>query len=191
MRLLIMGPPGVGKGTQAQGIAAHYSVPAISTGDIFRANVREGTPLGVEVARIMAEGSYVPDEITDAIVADRLAQPDVAAGWLLDGYPRTVGQVAALDRILATSSASLDAVISLTCELDQLIQRLLNRAAIEGRADDNEATIRRRMEVYTEATDPLLAIYRDRGLLVEVDGLGTIEEVGSRIVEALAARLPA
>ncbi len=191
MRLLIMGPPGVGKGTQAQGIAAHYSVPAISTGDIFRANVREGTPLGVEVARIMAEGSYVPDEITDAIVADRLAQPDVAAGWLLDGYPRTVGQVAALDRILATSSAALDAVISLTCEVDQLIQRLLNRAAIEGRADDNEATIRRRMEVYTEATDPLLAIYRDRGLLVEVDGLGTIEEVGSRIVEALAARLPA
>lgn len=191
MRLLIMGPPGVGKGTQAQGIAAHYSVPAISTGDIFRANVREGTPLGVEVARIMAEGSYVPDEITDAIVADRLAQPDVAAGWLLDGYPRTVGQVAALDRILAASSAALDAVISLTCEVDQLIQRLLNRAAIEGRADDNEATIRRRMEVYTEATDPLLAIYRDRGLLVEVDGLGTIEEVGSRIVEALAARLPA
>ncbi len=191
MRLLIMGPPGVGKGTQAQGVAAHYSVPAISTGDIFRANVREGTPLGLEVARIMAEGSYVPDEITDAIVADRLAQPDAAAGWLLDGYPRTVGQVAALDHILTDSATALDAVISLTCELDHLIERLLHRAAIEGRADDNEATIRRRMEVYAEATDPLLAIYRDRGLLVEVDGLGSIEEVASRIIEALAARLPA
>lgn len=191
MRLLIMGPPGVGKGTQAQGVAAHYSVPAISTGDIFRANVREGTPLGLEVARIMAEGSYVPDEITDAIVADRLAQPDAAAGWLLDGYPRTVGQVAALDHILTDSATALGAVISLTCELDHLIERLLHRAAIEGRADDNEATIRRRMEVYAEATDPLLAIYRDRGLLVEVDGLGSIEEVASRIIEALAARLPA
>ena len=190
MRLLIMGPPGVGKGTQAQGVAAHYSVPAISTGDIFRANVREGTPLGLEVARIMAEGSYVPDEITDAIVADRLAQPDAAAGWLLDGYPRTVGQVAALDHILTDSATALGAVISLTCELDHLIERLLHRAAIEGRADDNEATIRRRMEVYAEATDPLLAIYRDRGLLVEVDGLGSIEEVASRIIEALAARLP-
>ena len=191
MRLLIMGPPGVGKGTQAQGVAAHYSVPAISTGDIFRANVREGTPLGLEVARIMAEGSYVPDEITDAIVADRLAQPDAAAGWLLDGYPRTVGQVAALDHILTDSATALGAVISLTCELDHLIERLLHRAAIEGRADDNEATIRRRMEVYAEATDPLLAIYRDRGLLVEVDGLGSIDEVASRIIEALAARLPA
>lgn len=191
MRLLIMGPPGVGKGTQAHGIAAHYSVPAISTGDIFRANVREGTPLGLEVARIMAEGSYVPDEITDAIVADRLAQPDAAGGWLLDGYPRTVGQVAALDRIMADAATALDAVISLTCELDHLIERLLRRAEIEGRADDNEATIRRRMEVYAEATDPLLAIYRDRGLLVEVDGLGSIEEVASRIIEALAARLPA
>jgi adenylate kinase len=191
MRLLIMGPPGVGKGTQAQGVAAHYSVPAISTGDIFRANVREGTPLGLEVARIMAEGSYVPDEITDAIVAARLAQPDAAAGWLLDGYPRTVGQVAALDHILTDSATALDAVISLTCELDHLIERLLHRAAIEGRADDNEATIRRRMEVYAEATDPLLAIYRDRGLLVEVDGLGSIDEVAARIIEALAARLPA
>lgn len=191
MKLLIMGPPGVGKGTQAQGIAAHYGVPAISTGDMFRANVREQTPLGLEVARIMAEGSYVPDEVTDAIVADRLAQPDTASGWLLDGYPRTVGQVSALDRLLAASGGAIDAVISLTGDVDHLVGRLLNRAAIEGRADDNEATIRRRMEIYADATDPLLAIYRDRGLLREVDGLGGIDEVSARIVAALAPALPA
>ena len=171
MRLLIMGPPGVGKGTQAKGIAEHYGIPAISTGDIFRANVRNQTPLGLEVARIMAEGAYVPDEITDAIVRDRLAEPDAAQGWLLDGYPRTLGQVEALDGVLAESGL--------------LIERLLKRAELEGRADDNAETIANRMTVYAEATDPLLAIYADRGLLVEVDGLGSIEEVRERITKAL------
>lgn len=180
-----MGPPGVGKGTQAKGIADHYSVPAISTGDIFRANVRDKTPLGLEVARIMAEGGYVPDEITDAIVRDRLAEPDAAGGWLLDGYPRTLGQVEALDGVLAESGLKLDAVISLVADESHLIERLLRRAELEGRADDNAETIKRRMEVYNEATDPLLAIYRERGLLVEVDGLGSIEEVGRRITDAL------
>ncbi|MDQ7992432.1 MAG: adenylate kinase [Propionicimonas sp.] len=187
MRLLIMGPPGVGKGTQAKGIAEHYGVPAISTGDIFRANVRNQTPLGLEVARIMAEGSYVPDEITDAIVRDRLAEPDAAAGWLLDGYPRTLAQVEALDGVLAGAGHGIDAVISLVAEEAHLIDRLLKRAELEGRADDNAETIKHRMEVYNEATDPLIAIYRERGLLVEVDGLGTVDEVGQRITEALDA----
>lgn len=182
-----MGPPGVGKGTQAKGIAEHYGVPAISTGDIFRANVRNQTPLGLEVARIMAEGSYVPDEITDAIVRDRLAEPDAAAGWLLDGYPRTLAQVEALDGVLAGAGHGIDAVISLVAEEAHLIDRLLKRAELEGRADDNAETIKHRMEVYNEATDPLIAIYRERGLLVEVDGLGTVDEVGQRITEALDA----
>lgn len=185
-----MGPPGVGKGTQAKGIAEHYGVPAISTGDIFRANVRNQTPLGLEVARIMAEGSYVPDEITDAIVRDRLTEADAAEGWLLDGYPRTVGQVAALDGVLAETGLALDAVISLVADTDLLIDRLLKRAELEGRADDNAETIAHRMEVYTQATDPLLAIYAERGLLVEVDGLGSIEEVRDRITQALD-KLPA
>jgi adenylate kinase len=182
-----MGPPGVGKGTQAKGIAEHYGVPAISTGDIFRANVRNQTPLGLEVARIMAEGSYVPDEITDAIVRDRLAEPDAAGGWLLDGYPRTLAQVEALDGVLAAAGVELDAVISLVAEESHLIERLLRRAELEGRADDNAETIKHRMEVYNEATDPLLAIYRERGLLVEVDGLGSVDEVGQRITQALDA----
>lgn len=189
MRLLIMGPPGVGKGTQAVGIAAHYGVPAISTGDIFRANVKNQTPLGKEVARIMNEGGYVPDEVTNAIVADRLVEADAASGWLLDGYPRTAGQVVALDEALSTSGQSIDAVISLVAETDVLVARLLKRAELEGRADDNADTIRNRMVIYTEATDPLLATYRDRGLLVDVEGIGSIEEVSARITAALDAKL--
>jgi len=190
MRLLIMGPPGVGKGTQATGIAAHYGVPAISTGDIFRANVKNQTPLGQEVSRIMADGGYVPDVITNAIVADRLteAEADAAAGWLLDGYPRTIGQVEALDEALG-DGPGIDAVISLVADTDVLVDRLLKRAELEGRADDNAETIRNRMVIYTEATDPLLSTYRDRGLLVEVDGIGGIEEVGARITAALDAKL--
>ena len=187
MRLLIMGPPGVGKGTQATGIAAHFQVPAISTGDIFRTNVRNQTPLGLQVAEIMASGGYVPDEVTDAIVRDRLAEPDAAEGWLLDGYPRTIGQVAALDATLAAAGENLDAVISLTADTELLIQRLLKRAELEGRADDNADTIRTRMAVYAEATDPLLALYRDRGKLVEVEGVGDIAVVHDRAIAALEA----
>ena len=187
MRLLIMGPPGVGKGTQATGIAAHFQVPAISTGDIFRANVRNQTPLGLQVAEIMAAGGYVPDEITDAIVRDRLTEADAAGGWLLDGYPRTIGQVAALDATLAAAGEKLDAVISLTADTELLVQRLLKRAELEGRADDNVDTIRTRMAVYAVATDPLLALYRDRGTLVEVEGVGDIAVVHDRAIAALEA----
>lgn len=189
MRLLIMGPPGVGKGTQACGVATHYGVPAISTGEIFRAQVKGHTELGERVSAILAEGGYVPDEITNAIVADRIRQPDAADGWLLDGYPRTIGQVHALDDIIAADGQKLDAVISLVADCTLLTARLLKRAEIEGREDDNAETIRHRMEVYTEATDPLLATYRARGVLVEVDGLGTIEEVSNRITAALDAKL--
>lgn len=181
-----MGAPGAGKGTQAKGIAAHYDIPAISTGDIFRSNVSAGTPLGRQVAAILSRGDFVPDELTEQIVADRLAQPDATTGgFLLDGFPRTLHQVAALDKTLAARGQTLDAVLSLVVDPEDLIARLLRRAEIEGRADDNETTIRHRMDVYTGDTRPLLNDYRGRGLLVEVDGNGTIAEVGARLVAAL------
>jgi adenylate kinase len=189
MRLLIMGPPGVGKGTQACSIAAHYAIPAISTGSIFRANVSSQTSLGQQVSAILAAGSYVPDQITNAIVSDRIHQADAVAGWLLDGYPRTIGQVEALDSILTADGLALDAVVSLTADADLLIERLLKRAELEGRADDNAETIRHRMDVYNTATDPLLDTYRERGILVEVDGIGSIEEVAARVTAALDAKL--
>jgi len=189
MRLLIMGPPGVGKGTQATGVAAHYGIPAISTGSIFRANVKNQTPLGLKVGAIMEAGGYVPDEITDAIVSDRLGQDDALSGWLLDGYPRTLGQVESLDRMLDATHTAIDAVLSLTADDALLVARLLKRAETEGRADDNEDTIRHRMAVYAQATDPLLSLYRERGLLVEVDGIGAIDEVGARVTKALDEKL--
>ena len=185
MRLLIMGPPGAGKGTQAKLIGEHYEIPAISTGDIFRANVRDQTPLGVEVQRIMAAGGYVSDEITNAIVADRLTHADVERGFLLDGYPRTVDQVEALDGVLEEQGHRLDAVVSLEAEMEEVIARLLRRAEIEGREDDTEDAIRVRQEKYLEETSPLLELYEARGLLVTVDGLGTVQDVSSRVFEAL------
>lgn len=192
MRMLIMGPPGAGKGTQAKGIAERYSIPAISTGDIFRgiakADESQASALALEIKQIMASGGYISDEITNGIVAERLGESDVVNGFLLDGYPRTTGQVDALDQYLTGQSQALDAVISLTADTDELVQRLLNRAKIEGREDDTEDAIRTRQQKYAEETEPLLAIYRDRGLLVEVDGMGEVAEVGQRIADALAAR---
>nr|WP_156610830.1 adenylate kinase [Auraticoccus cholistanensis] len=186
--MLIMGPPGAGKGTQARAIADRYAIPAISTGDIFRANVSQGTPLGLEVKRIMAEGGYVGDDVTNAIVADRLAEPDAREGFLLDGYPRTLAQVEALDALLAEQQAALDAVVVLTADTDELVARLLRRAETDGREDDTEDAIRVRQAKYTEETAPLLDVYRQRGLLVEVDGIGTVDEVGQRILAGLDAR---
>lgn len=192
MRMLIMGPPGAGKGTQAKGIAERYSIPAISTGDIFRgiakADESQASALALEIKQIMASGGYISDEITNGIVAERLGESDVANGFLLDGYPRTTGQVEALDQYLTGQNQALDAVISLTADTDELVQRLLNRAKIEGREDDTEDAIRTRQQKYAEETEPLLALYRDRGLLVEVDGMGEVAEVGQRIADALAAR---
>jgi adenylate kinase len=188
MRLLIMGPPGAGKGTQAKLIGEHYEIPAISTGDIFRANVRDQTPLGLEVKRIMETGGYVSDEITNAIVADRLTHDDVERGFLLDGYPRTLDQVDALDSVLDEQGHRLDAVISLEAEMEEVIVRLLRRASIEGRADDTEGAIRVRQEKYLEETSPLLEVYDRRGLLISVDGLGTVQEVSARVFDALDRR---
>jgi adenylate kinase len=187
MRLLIMGPPGAGKGTQATRIAEHYRIPAISTGDIFRAMKHADTPLARQVREIMESGGYVSDEITNEIVKDRLARPDCQQGFLLDGYPRTLQQVQTLDDYLAETNRPLGAVISLLADTDEVVARLLKRAAIDGRSDDNEETIRVRLQVYTEQTEPLLDVYRTRGVLVEVNGLGEIDEVSERVFAALEA----
>ena len=185
MRLILMGPPGAGKGTQAKVISARLGIPAVSTGDIFRANVSEGTPLGVEAKRYMDAGDYVPDQVTNGMVRDRLGQDDARRGFLLDGYPRTVAQVEELDSMLADAGTSLDAVVVLTVNDEELIQRLLHRAETEGRTDDTEDVIRHRQDVYNEQTAPLLAVYAERGLLVEVDGMGVVDEVSERIFGAL------
>ncbi len=185
MRLLIMGPPGAGKGTQAAYIADHFSIPAISTGDIFRANVSQGTPLGVEAKKYMDAGEYVPDEVTNRMVRDRIDQPDAERGFLLDGYPRTLAQVEELDGMIAFTGHRLDAVVVLTVDQEEIVQRLLQRAQTEGRADDTEEVIRRRQEVYADQTAPLIDVYRQRGILVEVDGLGEVAEVTTRVFAAL------
>ncbi len=187
MRLLIMGPPGAGKGTQAMRIAEHYRIPAISTGDIFRAMKHADTPLARQVRAIMESGGYVSDEITNDIVQDRLAQGDCVTGFLLDGYPRTLQQVQTLDDYLAETDRPLHAVVSLLADIEEVVARLLKRAEIDGRPDDNEETIRVRLQVYAEQTEPLLDLYRSRGLLVEVDGLGPIDEVSERVFAALDA----
>ncbi|RGE24249.1 adenylate kinase [Leucobacter sp. wl10] len=188
-RLLIIGPPGAGKGTQASRIAERYGVPTISTGDIFRANIRGGTELGRRVQAVIEAGELVPDSLTNEIVEDRLAQPDAANGFLLDGYPRTVDQVHALDGMIG--GASLDAVVLLEADTEEVVARLLKRAELEGRADDTEAVIRHRQEVYAEQTAPLVELFSERGILVAVDGLGSVEEVAERIASGLDARLAA
>jgi adenylate kinase len=186
-RLLIMGPPGSGKGTQAELVAEYFGVPAISTGNIFRANVSEGTPLGIEAKRYMDAGDYVPDEVTNNMVRDRLSQADAVAGFLLDGYPRTTAQVEFLDSVLAEQNASLEHAIELVVDEDEIVARLLKRAADEGRTDDSEEVIRNRLRVYNEQTAPLTALYAERGLLVRVDGTGPIEEVAARVEKAIMA----
>lgn len=185
MRLILMGPPGAGKGTQAVVLAARLDIPHISTGDIFRANVTEGTPLGIEAKRYMDAGEYVPDKVTNAMVRDRLAMDDCRAGFLLDGYPRTIEQVGELDAMLGAAGTSLSRVIELTVDIDEVVGRLVKRAAEQGRADDTEDVIRRRLEVYAEQTAPLTALYASHGLLAQVDGMGTVDEVSARILAVL------
>jgi adenylate kinase len=189
MRLLLIGPPGAGKGTQALRVAERYGVPAISTGDIFRANVNEGTPLGLQAKEYMDRGAYVPDDLTNALVIDRLAQSDAGAGFLLDGFPRTLAQVYTLDETLEATSGGLDAVVQLVIEGDEIVQRLLRRAEQQGRSDDTEDVIRKRLDVYQEQTHPLVAVYADRGVLVSVDAIGDVETVSERIFEALGGRI--
>lgn len=185
MRLVLMGPPGAGKGTQAAVVSGRLGVPHISTGDIFRANVAQGTALGVEAKRYMDAGEYVPDGVTNAMVRDRLAQDDCRPGFLLDGYPRTVEQVGELAAMLASADVALDAVVELVVDTDEVVGRLVRRAAEQGRSDDSEDVIRRRLEVYTEQTAPLISAYRDQGLLRQVDGLGPVDEVTERIAAVL------
>ena len=180
-----MGPPGAGKGTQARFVAQHFGIPAISTGDIFRANVSEGTPLGKEAQRYMDAGEYVPDEVTNSMVRNRIDEPDAVRGFLLDGYPRTLAQVEELDGMIGFTGHSLDAVVCLTVDADEIVQRLLQRAQVEGRADDTEEVIRRRQELYLEQTEPLIAVYKSRDLVVEIDGMGSVDDVTARIFEAL------
>ncbi|WP_406035640.1 adenylate kinase [Nocardioides sp. NBC_00163] len=185
MRLIIMGPPGAGKGTQAKFIAEHFEIPAISTGDIFRANVTQGTPLGVEAASYMDKGEYVPDSVTNLMVRNRIDEPDAAQGFLLDGYPRTLAQVEELDGMIKYTGHALDAVVVLTVDKDEIVQRLLQRAELEGRADDTEDVIRRRQEVYLEETAPLIEVYKGRGLVHEIDGMGDVDDVTKRIFDEL------
>jgi adenylate kinase len=185
MRIILMGPPGAGKGTQATVVADHSGIPAISTGDIFRANVSEGTELGRKAKEYMDAGEYVPDEITNLMVRNRIDEPDAEPGFLLDGYPRTLAQVEELDGMIKHTGHALDAVVVLTVDSEELVQRLLARAETDGRSDDTEDVIRRRQELYLEQTEPLIEVYRDRGLLVEVDGMGEVDEVTERIFKAL------
>jgi adenylate kinase len=185
MRLIMMGPPGAGKGTQAKVVAATFAIPAISTGDIFRTNVTKGTPLGLQARKYMDAGEYVPDEVTNLMVRHRIDEPDAEKGFLLDGYPRTLAQVEELDKMIRFTGHQLDAVVVLTVDGEEIVSRLLRRAETEGRADDTEEVVRRRLEVYAEQTAPLLSVYRERGLLHEVDGLGEVDEVTTRILEAL------
>ena len=188
MRLLLIGPPGAGKGTQASKLSEVFGIPAISTGDIFRENVKNQTPLGLEAKSYMDSGDYVPDSLTNKLVRDRLKNPDCANGFLLDGYPRTADQVSELDSILKETKGSLDAVIQLTADTDEVVRRLAKRAIDQGRSDDTEDVIRNRMSVYEEQTAPLITMYAARGFLIMVDGLGEIDDVTNQIVEALNAK---
>ena len=185
MRLIILGPPGAGKGTQAARIAEHFAIPAISTGDIFRANIKAGTELGKQVQEITASGGYVSDDITNEIVEDRLTWDDTARGFLLDGYPRTAGQVDALDEMLSRHGHALDAVLELEVDEDAIVERLLKRAETEGRADDTEDVIRERQAIYRKETAPLAEHYEVAGLLVKVDGMGAVDDVTDRVIAAL------
>ncbi len=180
-----MGPPGAGKGTQAAGVATHFGIPAISTGDIFRSNVAQDTTLGRKAKEYMDKGEYVPDEVTNLMVRNRIDETDAEPGFLLDGYPRTLAQVEELDQMIKHTGHSLDAVVVLKVDPEELVQRLLQRAETDGRSDDTEDVIRRRQEVYREQTEPLIDVYRDRGLLIEVHGMGEVDEVTERVFTAL------
>ena len=180
-----MGPPGAGKGTQAKFISEKFSIPHISTGDIFRENLKKETVIGLEAKAYMDRGEYVPDEVTNRIVADRLTWPDVAGGFLLDGYPRTLDQVQFLDQVLAEKNQKLDRVIELVADINTLVLRLLNRAKEQNRADDTKEVITKRLEVYLAETAPIIESYKAKDLVIQVDGLGEIDTVTRRIITAL------
>lgn len=187
-RLLIVGPQGSGKGTQGVRIAEAFGIPVVSTGDVFRANVAASTPLGQQVKAIIEAGDLVPDALTSEIVRDRLSQADAAAGFLLDGYPRNLGQVGDLDAFLTERSQALDAVIELQVPRAESIDRLSRRAFEQGRTDDTEEVIANRLGIYERETAPILEVYRERGIVDEIDGVGSLDEITDRIVAALEAR---
>ena len=212
MRLILVGPPGAGKGTQAQFLAEHFAIPHISTGDIFRANLKSGTPLGVEAKGYMDKGELVPDSVTNAMVADRLTHPDTKNGFLLDGFPRNVVQAEVLAGIVKEAGTPIDAALELTVDPNEIIRRLSGRRvcrncgrtwhvdsdptkdsticdACDGeiyqRDDDKEEVITRRLEVYREQTEPIIDFYRSRSLLISISAMGAVEEVTSRAIAAL------
>ncbi|BAR06279.1 adenylate kinase [Scardovia inopinata] len=185
MRLLIMGPQGVGKGTQAALLAEHYQIPAISTGDIFRYNLKNQTDLGKKVQAFIDKGELVPDQLTNSIIKDRLAMEDAQQGWILDGYPRNAAQVEALDQMLAELETPLDKVLALQADRQVLMDRMTKRAEIEGRSDDTPDVIARRLDVYAKETKPLLDIYKDRGLLLEINGVGQIDQISKTVISQL------
>ncbi|MGV8886110.1 MAG: adenylate kinase [Microbacteriaceae bacterium] len=189
-RFLIVGPPGAGKGTQSARITAAYAIPAIATGDIFRANIKNKTELGQQVKAIIDAGDFVPDSLTNDLVAHRLLEDDAREGFLLDGYPRTLDQLGFLDDVLAEAGTALDAVIllSVAADPDEVVRRLLKRAHEEGRTDDTEDTIRHRQKLYLRETSPLIAVYKQRGVVIEIDALGAVDDVSARIAEGLAQR---
>lgn len=186
-RLLLIGPPGAGKGTQAALLSEAFGVPAISTGDIFRANVKNETELGLKAKAFMDAGNNVPDSLTNDLITDRLSHADCDGGFLLDGYPRTTDQVRHLDDFLASHQTTLDAVVQLVADPDVVVERLQKRAMEQGRTDDDEAVVRHRLDVYAEQTAPLIDVYGARGAVVAIDGIGEISEVTHRIMKALSA----
>jgi len=187
-RLLLIGPPGAGKGTQAARLAETFAIPAISTGDIFRSNVKEETQLGRQAKAFMDAGDNVPDSLTNALIRDRLEAEDARPGFLLDGYPRTADQVRELDEFLASHGTALDAVIELVADPDVVVERLRRRAIEQGRSDDDDAVVRHRLEVYREQTAPLVDLYDGRGVLVKIDAIGEVANVTERITAALVNR---
>jgi len=187
MRIVFLGPPGSGKGTQAKLLSERLKVPAISTGDILRAAVRDRTPLGLQAQAIMEKGELVSDDLIVALIRERVAGRDARAGFILDGFPRTLEQGRALEALLAEVGEALSAAVNFGVPESALVERMLGRSKAEGRADDRPETIRERLRVYREKTEPLVGFYRGRGLLAEVDGVGSVDEVSARVDEALAS----
>jgi len=186
MRLVLLGAPGSGKGTQAARLKEHLQVPHISTGDLLRAEVAAGSPLGLQAKEVMARGELVSDDILLGMLKDRFSRQDTASGFILDGYPRNLAQAAALDELLGSLGQKFDAAVQLTVDNEQIVERLAGRAKAEGRADDNPESVRKRLQVYDQQTAPVIEFYRQHGQLTIVDGVGALDDVFTRIIEAIA-----